>query len=133
MAQNASQRPDSNITSVNLQGESLVNTYASISSVASSTTTTIVSYTVPALSTFYLLEAESSGNNIAIFELVIDGSVEGMWRTWFSTEAGKTWNFRAGLNRGFSIDAGKIILIRVTHTRPSVGDFEGRIYGILKV
>lgn len=133
MPQNHSARPTNALTGIDFSGETVTNVFDTASSVATSTTTTIVTFTVPALTEFLLLEVEGTGDNIATYEVLIDGAVEATWRTWFNSCMGKSFNFRAGLNQGFSVATGKIILLRVTHERPNVGDFEGRIYGISKV
>lgn len=132
MAQNHSARPSANINGIDILGETVVNTYSTVSSVASATPTTIVSYTVPAADTFYLTRVEFSGENIAFYELLIDGTVEAAWRTYFGGDLSGQMIFDRGLNKGFPVNENLVILLRVTHNRPMVGNFEGRIYGVLK-
>ena len=103
-----------------------LNIYGSVTSVASSTPTSIVSYLVPANKVFVLKEIEGSGCNISTFTVKKD-----------STDIANKRSYWCDFNVNFpfyniEIQAGETIELIGEHLRPSTGDFEARIIGILK-
>lgn len=105
--------------------------FDSVSSVAAGPTVTIISYTVPALSTFRLYSVEFGGSNIGTYELRFNGVLQAKKRTWFNGELSGTFEFLPPSKDGIELAAGTIITVRVNHNRPNVGDFEARIFGLL--
>lgn len=103
------------------------NIYNEVSSVASSTTTSIVTYTVPLGKKATLNLVEFTGSNIGTYEVRVNGSNIAKKRTWFNGNMSGEFNFSSFPNHGIILSAGDIIRLRVTHDRPMVGDFEGRI------
>lgn len=107
-------------------GGTVVNTYGVASSVASSTPTTVVSYTVPVGKTLLINVIEFSGENIAKYEVDVDAAIEATRRTNFGSDLTGEFSFyRLG------IAAGSVVRLIVEHPRPGVADFEGRITGVL--
>ena len=104
---------------------SAINEYNTVSSVAASSVTNVITYTVPVGFNFYFSRAQVSGNNKAVFEVLIDGQVEAKKRTYF-THYNESFAFDL-----LKLSAGQVIIVRVTHNRPMVGDFEARIVGYL--
>ncbi len=99
-----------------------VNTFGEVTSVGSSVLTTISTYTVPALTTAKLQKITFAGTNIAMYEILIDGFVIERYYTYFSGPISDFIDFGET-----SLTAGQIVLIRVLHVRPDVGDFNARI------
>lgn len=119
------------VTLTSSTGATVVNTYDTVSSVASSTITTIVSYTVPSSETFKLSRVEASGNNIASYQVEIDGVVQAFKRTYWGSGFNVNFNFMTANEDGLDVGQNIVIRLRVTHERTEVGDFEGRILGSL--
>lgn len=104
-----------------------VNTYSEVSSVATSTPTTVVTYIAPVGKTSYLQLAEVSGTNIAEYELKINGTTQAKKRTYFGGKLNVTFDFEVQGARGLNLSVGDTITIVVTHSRSMTGDFEARI------
>lgn len=116
-----------NVLSVSSPVGNVKNIFNAITAVPSSSTTAITTYMIPALTTAYLERVEVSGTNIAQYDVYINSSIVARKRTYFGNSLSETFDFSSTLNRGLAISAGIIIEVRVTHTRPTVGDFEARI------
>lgn len=95
----------------------------SVTSVASSTLTDIINYTVPVGEKLFLYKIEVSGCNVAKFQIDIEGSIKGVRRTYWG-------NFNADFefNR-LELNSGETIKVQVIHERPNTGDFEATIIG----
>lgn len=108
--------------SINVQEPGLVvNTYNAISSVASGVLTTLASFT--ATTDSRLRQVTVSGNNIATYEVLVNGNVVSKKRTYFGENLNETFEFEKGL----SFSSGQQVLVRVIHNRPTVGNFEANI------
>lgn len=101
----------------------VISNYAEITSVASSITTSILTYTVPPATTASLHNVDVSGTNIATYEVLLNTVVIDKKRTYFGGALNEVFNF----NKCVDLIAGDTLLIRVTHSRPSLGDFNARI------
>ena len=104
-----------------------VNTYSAVTSVPSATTTTIATYTIPVGKSSQLDRIEFSGSNIGIFQVLINGTVKSTQRTWFNGPLSGTFEYVTSNLYGYGLVAGDIVKLQITHTRPNVGNFEGRI------
>lgn len=109
------------------QNESVVNEYDEASSVATGVETTVVTYTVPALTAARMVWAEASGTNIADFKVKVNGTTVARKWTWFASGLTAEFNFVAEANRGLILAAGDVVSITAVHARPSPGDFGARI------
>ena len=109
-----------------------VNQFQDITAVTSGSETLITSYTVPVAKTLYLARVESSGTNIATFNLYINGSLSARRRTYFGSSLNETFEFFTKDGSGLILNAGDVLSIKVIHFRPSTGDFEARIQGVLE-
>ena len=110
---------------------SAVSTFGTASSVASSATAVVATYTVPVGKTFFLQRVEASGNNIATYSVEAAATEIAKKRTWFGGNISPDDFVFAGPSvKGVEYAAGTTIELKVTNFRPSVGDFEGRILGV---
>ena len=96
-------------------------TYNEVTSVASSTLTTVATYV--AGSSVKLKRVEASGTNIAYYIVTVNGSVVAKKYTNFGGPLEVNFDFKDGL----ALVAADTVLVRVEHTRPSVGDFNATI------
>jgi hypothetical protein len=101
------------------------NLYGSISSLAKSTETNIINYTVPVGKTLFLNGVNCSGENIAVYRVVIDGQEQEKSRSWWSN-----FNVDMSFNR-FEVAAGESVQVKVIHESNEVGDFNAKIQGFL--
>lgn len=110
--------------------EILRSTYNRAASVPAATSTVIVSYTVPIGKTGILSKIEYSGNNVATYEVFRNSVRIDTQRTYFSYLNGIFDFVSEHLASPFLLAASDLIEIKVTHQRPSVGDFDARIQTI---
>lgn len=110
-----------NVNVVNTTNTQTLNFYGEITSVPSNVATIIMSYTM--LNDGVINQVEVAGTNIATYEILIGTSVIDKAYTYF----GSSMNHSFNMGMGYSVAAGQVIGIRVTHTRPSVGDFNTRL------
>ena len=116
---------------VNPIGLEFKDVYAEAASVVSGVETDIVSYTIPVGKTFYLERVKFSGDNIAKYRLLLDGVEIEKCATWFSGPLFSEFNF-GSIDYGKPITAGQVLTVKVLHVRPTAGDFQGRIQGVLE-
>jgi len=105
--------------------ESNINIFNEVSSVPALTLTTIASYTVPALSTFYFSYANGSGDNYGLYYVYVDGIIEDKKRSYY-TEYNVDFMFNQ-----MQVDAGKKIEIKVYHKGTALSDHNAKISGVL--
>lgn len=113
-----------NKETINEFGESLL--------LASGGNAIIATYIVPLSRTFYLQFVCFSGQNIATYEVLIDGVVIDRKRTWFNGNLADQFDFESYGNQGFKVEAASVIELKVHNFRPDAADFEGKIFGILQ-
>lgn len=104
-----------------------INQYNQALSVVSGITTLIVTYTVPLLQTNTLERISVSGENIALYTVLVNGIPIDTQRTYFGGELNAQFEFMSTANLGFILNAGDIVTVNVLHTRPTSANFEGRI------
>lgn len=100
--------------------------FGSISSVSNGILTTILTYTVPVGKTDYLSLIEVSGDNMAQFEIYINGILNARKRTSLM-EFNEQFDFYVDSEIGLSLNSGTILQIMVIQNRPSLGNYEARI------
>lgn len=111
-----------------VSGNSIVrNKYGAVAGLAANTQTTVVSYTVPPGRASILQRAVASGENIAKYDVLINGIVQSTLRTYFAGGFNAEFEFTTGQNNGIVLEAGDVVLLRVIHQRPQLADFDGRI------
>lgn len=112
---------DGSINVVLSGSATVVDTYNEISSVVSSALTTIVSYTV--LTAGKLKQINVSGTNIAEYRIELNSTVIDKKRTYFGSALNADFNY----DDGIIVSPADTVVVKVVHTRPSTGDFNGRI------
>lgn len=108
-------------------GSTVINTYNELPNVASGATVEIVSYTVPVGKQAVFQRASFSGENIAKYSLIINGTTQDTARTMYGGNFTGEFNFETGDESGLIVSAGQTISVQVYNFRPSAATFEGRI------
>lgn len=93
--------------------------------VASGATVNLVTYTVPSGKTASLQRIFTSGENIAKYEVLVNGIKIDCARTYFGSALNINLDYRS--DSGLILVASDNLVVTVIHNRPSVGDFQGRI------
>lgn len=108
-------------TPLSFRGEAL--------SVPTSVTTQILEYTVPTGKRLTLHRVDFGGNNIAEYSVTVSGSLSDRAWTWFSGNLNGAFDYGPSGNR---VAAGAKVLLEVIHSRTMLGDFSGRISGVIE-
>lgn len=106
--------------------KSIYSVFNQISSVANGALTTVLSHTVPVGKVDYIGQIEVSGDNIAQFEVYINGSINARQRTYFGDLNAK-FNYSSSDNEGLGLNSGDNIQVKIIHNRPTLGAFEARL------
>lgn len=120
-----------NIVNATPGAQEVISFFSDVSSVVAGVSTDVLTYTVPVGKTFKLYTVEFSGSNTGVFETLINGSTEARKRTYFGGNLFDQFAFNGTGQEGLLLVAGDIIKLTVIHSRPYVGDFEGRVLGML--
>lgn len=108
--------------------EQSTNTYGEALGVASGSETLIVSFTASSASKRYSLQrAEFTGEQIGLYRLYINGSNIATKRTHHGSGLSGNYEFIGGSQEGLFLSTGDVVELKVLHSRPGAGDFEGRI------
>lgn len=94
--------------------------------VASGSTVNLVTYTVPAGKTANLQRIFTSGENIAKYEIFLNGIKIDCGRTYFGSALNLSLQYESN-DSVFSLVSADILVVTVLHNRPSTADFQGRI------
>lgn len=105
----------------------VVNTYNQLNNLASGSTSVIATYTVPADTQSVFQKASFSGENIARYDLLINGSSQDTSRTFYGADFTGEFNWTTGNDSGFILTAGQTVAVQVYNFRPSMATFEARI------
>lgn len=95
--------------------------------VAAAVTTEVASYTVPVGKQAWLQLVDCGGENIAEYEVLLNGDRVGYKRTWFSGGLNLSFDYRASPKTGLHLVAGDTVSVMVDHYRPAAALFEARI------
>lgn len=106
------------------EGGELLLEFGEVSSLAAGSTETLLSITVPAAETYVVGNILLSGNRIAIYELYINGTIQGRRRTWYSDFNQQLPLLRADFSSGDTIE------VKVTNNDKRPGDFESTLSGV---
>ena len=117
---------DVNVVNSAPSNKSVVNTYNEVNSVAMNSLTTIVTYTVPPSITAILERVSVAGENIAVFQVLINGTVIDTRRTFFGN-LNEYFEFDSPDAFGTSLNTGDVVKVTVIHYRPFLASFESRI------
>ena len=116
-----------NVVETPITGQNERSIYNEVLNVASGVETQITSYTVPVGKTSVLHRVVTSGENVARFNLYLNGSPIDVQRTYFGGNFNAQFEFTTGTNSGIILNASDVVSVKVLHTRPFVGSFEARI------
>lgn len=115
------------IESVPSTNSTVVNTYNELVALAGGATAFIVSYTVPVGMQAVFQRAQFSGENIARYDLFLNGVIAATARTNYAGDYTGEFNFTTGNDSGMVFAAGQTLKVQVYNFRPSMATFEGRI------
>jgi len=115
-----------NVTVVNSSVGICRNIFNELSPIASNSPTNLVSYTVPVGKTAILDRIVVSGENIAKFEVYINSNKIDVTRTYFGSELNGLFDYSTK-NTPYTLQQLDLVQVVVTHSRPDVARFEGRI------
>ena len=106
--------------------ENVFNSYSEALAVAAGAQVDILTYVVPSGFSLFLALVSVSGDNIAEYTVIVDGSPIDKVRTWWG-------KFNANLEfSGLKLETGTEIKIRVNNYRDSSADFNAKINGVLR-
>lgn len=106
----------------------VVNTYNEVVGVPAGSTVTLVSYTIPIVSSAFLQRAAFSGENIARYDIFINGVPQDTARTMFGGDLTGNFDFTTGNNSGgLPLNTGDVVLLQVFNVRSDAATFEGRV------
>jgi hypothetical protein len=109
------------------QQENIFAVYNEVLTVPPGILTTIVSYTVPVGVSRDLERVLFSGENIAKYQVLVNGLPVATNRTYFGGDLSGTITFGESDSRGLKLNSGDIVTLTVLHNRPNPADFEGTI------
>lgn len=113
-----------NTVSVLAPGASLKSIFNEVSSVATSMSTAILTYTVPVGVLSAALDTiDVSGTNIATYQIEVNSSTVDKKRTYFGSSLNITFEF----NKSIVLTTGQTLTVKVEHSRPDMGDFNARV------
>jgi hypothetical protein len=105
----------------------VISRYGEANAAASGATVQVTTYTVPPNKVSILQKVEMSGENIAKFQILLNGNPISTLRTYFGGELNAIADFTTGQDNGLVLKAGDIVSLTAVHNRPYAADFEGRI------
>lgn len=101
-------------------------TFGEVLAVAPSVLTTITTYTTPALLTCYLQSVLVGGENVATFDVLVNGNVVTRKRTSL-TYFSEYFDFMGGVSFGRYLNPGDVVTVKVIHTRTGNANFDTTI------
>lgn len=107
-------------------GELLRSEYNEVNSVANGSDTDIVTITAGIGVNTFLSKIDYSGDNVAKYSVDLNGTIIDKQRTYFGGNLNGIFNFANG-SKGLKLQPGDVVTLKVIHSRPSAGDFNGRI------
>lgn len=126
--------PDGSIN-VNLDNafdEEIANLYSEVPAIVNGSETVLISYEVPVDKIAFLYRVEGSGENVARYQIQVNGSNIATRRTYFGADLTTEFDYTTPNKRALELQPGDIIEVKVLHNRPNPGDFEARMQLLLK-
>lgn len=108
-----------------------ISEFNEISSVVGGSEATILTYTVPIATDFHMQKIDVSGTNIATFNIYVNTIIQARQRTYFGGSLNVNFDFSNVAKKGYPLEAGDIVEIKVIHSRPEAGDFDARLQGVV--
>jgi hypothetical protein len=115
-----------NVVEAPVAGHTVRSIFGEITSVPNGSQTQITFYTVPVSKTGVLERISVSGDNLARFDVYLNGTLFDTKRSWYG-DFNAGFEFMTGTSDGFTLNAGDTISIKVTHNSPFLGSFTARI------
>jgi hypothetical protein len=98
-----------------------IDLYGEVTGVASGVLTTLLTYT--ATSEARLKKVAASGENIAEYQVLVNGNLKSKKRTYFAGGLNVDFTF----DNGVELVNGDIVTVRCIHSRPDVADFNSNL------
>lgn len=105
----------------------LINKYNKVNNVINGITTSILTYTVPNSKRSVLEKIAVSGDNIAKYDILLNGDNLETKRTYFGSSLNADFDFTSKTSLGTVLNSGDELTVNVVHNRPYVGSFEARL------
>lgn len=112
---------DSLLPRLTVESGTTRNIYGEVLSVPSNSLTNIVTFT--ATQTSRLKQVDVSGENIAVYEVLVNGTSVSKKRTALGSQLDCNFFF----DKGITFTSGQQIVVRVIHNRPTTGNFNANI------
>ncbi len=109
------------------QGRVAVNEYNQIAAVASGITTDLILFTIPDDSNYALERISVSGDNIALFQVLINDVKIETQRTFIGGDLNTEFNFLSTTTIGYPLTEGDVVKVTVLQNRPDAGNYECRL------
>ena len=103
-----------------------------VTAIAASTLTTVLTYSVPVGFNYHLMRFTYDGENIAKYEVYVNGDILDRARTHFGAALSGQFDFSISQEKGILFPENTILQLKVIHYRPSLSSFSSRIQGILE-
>ncbi len=121
-----------NVVLVEPSDSDVINVYDESLAVAISVPADIITYTIPEDKIGYLYRVETSGENIAKYQILVNDSPIATRRTHHGSGLTTVFDFTTVNKKTVILQPSDIIKVTVVHTRPNIGDFEARMQVMLK-
>jgi len=118
---------NANIVNTSVEPELIKNYFNRITNLSNNSLTNLIQHITPADKKSYLQRIHVGGQNVAAYEVFVNGVQKDEGRTYFGGQLCKEFNFDGYSENGYEIDPSTAILVKVIHFRPFVSDFHGRI------
>ena len=107
--------------------ENITVVYNETAIVASGVSTNIINYSVPVGPTLAIDRVLVSGENIARYDILVNGIYIATQRTCFGSDLSRTIEFIGSDGSGYQLNAGDVVTVVVLHTRPYTAIFEATL------
>lgn len=117
-----------NISATSVEDSDIArNFFGSVTGVPANIETQIVQYTVPPGKRAVIVRAEYSGEQIGLYKVYIDNIQQAARRTHHGIGLTGQFEFTDAISSGMIAPPGSTIKITVVHSRPGLGQFDGRL------
>lgn len=106
--------------------------FGQVSGVTSGVTVDVASVLVPQDEDWYLQRVAFSGDNSATYELQVDSVILDRVHVWFGANLSGQMDFTGFPSYGKLVTRGSLIVVKVVHSRPYVGQFNARIQWVVR-
>jgi hypothetical protein len=107
--------------------QTVISAYNEVTAVPASSLTTILTYTASAVNDTLLQRISVSGDNVAKYQILVNGTPIETKRTYFGGSFNELFEYSIGPQNGLPLGLGDVVTVTVIHTRPMVGTFESTL------